>query len=450
MKGFYKSLLVMAIPISLQNLINFMVGMMDTLMLGRLGEVEMSAAALANQYFFVLMISLFGVANGSNILIAQYWSTGNTAKIRNIYGITIKLSIGLSVLFAAGALFTPGFIMRLFTSDADVIAHGISYLRVISGSYLLYGITCPILMMLRAVRTVMVSSVVYIGSLLVNVVANWVFIFGNLGAPRMGTAGAALGTVFARIFELVFVVYFLAKKEDKLILSMQDFLSFDKSLLPEFRRYVMPVVINEILWSTANAIVNMIIGHMGTRFVAANTICAMINQLVFIVIRGVSASAAVIIGNNIHSPDLRRQARAFMQLSALLGIMAGALTVVLKGPVIAMYNITEQTKALAGEMLWAYAVVAFFSAITSTSLIGVLRGGGDGQFVMYADVLTIWLISIPLGALAGFFFHLPAWLVIFALKSDEIAKCFLGLWRLHGDKWIHRIESDSSPTAQES
>lgn len=447
MKGFYKSLLLMALPISLQNLINFLVGMMDTVMLGQLGEVELAASSLANQYFFILMISLFGVANGANILIAQYWATNRTDKIRNVFGITLKLSLGLSVLFALGALFAPGFIMRLFTSDAAVVEQGVRYLRVIAGSYLLYGITCPILMMLRAVRTVMISSVVYVLSLLANIAANWVFIFGNLGAPRMGTAGAALGTVIARVVELVLVALFLLLKEDKLCLGLRDLLGFDRSLLPEFRRYVMPVVLNEIFWSVGNSILAMVIGHMGTQIVAANTICNMINQLVFIVVRGVSAAAMVMIGNNIHHPDLRKYANAFIRLSVVLGVLACVFTILLRDPVLAIYRVSEATKATTVEMLWSYAVIAVFIGITSTCLIGVLRGGGDGRFVMFADVLTIWLVAIPLGALFGLVWRLPAWLVVLAIKGDEVIKSVICLWRLKGTRWIHRIEA--SPAEDE-
>ena len=441
-KEFFKLILKIALPLALQNLITFLVGMMDTLMLGRLGEVAISASALGNQVFFIFMITNFGLANGANILIAQYWGKGDTKTIKRIFAITYKIDFFLALIFACMAWFAPEFLLSIFTEDPAVILEGSKYLRIVGVSFFFYAIACPTTMTLRALQTVRISIVVYTTSLVVNVFFNWVFIFGNLGAPRLGVAGAAIATSIARFCEMVVAVVYLFGFEKKLRLKPRELLSFDKSLLPDFKSYVMPVMCNEILWSCGASLIAVIVGRMGTIYVAANSISTVLNNLVTVVIFGVSSSAAVITGNTAGMGDLeltRQRAHKFMALSVVLGACACAVTILARPFVVSLYSVSDETKEIAMQIMFSMAIIVFFQSFASTSMMGILRGGGDGKFVMVADVIFLWTLSAPIGSLLGLVFHLPAWIVFLALKCDEIFKCGIALWRLSGDKWLRDV-----------
>lgn len=441
-KEFYRLILKIALPISLQNLITFLVGMMDTVMLGKLGEVELSASSLANQLFFIFMISGFGLANGANILIAQYWGKRDIKTIRRIFAIIYKFSLVLGLLFGLTAFFFPEAVMSIYTKDRAVIEQGVSYLRIVAPCYLFYCITSPTLLMLRSVHTVSIALVVNITSLFVNVFFNWVFIFGNLGAPAMGVAGAAVGTLIARFCEVLMVVIYMAFFEGKVRLSLRELLSFDKSLLPDIRANVLPVTANEVLWSTGASAIAVVVGRMGTAYVAANSISSVLNQLVTVVIFGMASAAAVIIGNTIGQGDMqktRERAGSFMTLAVIMGVIAGTATFFARPLVLSIYNVSDETKAIAMQIMAAMSIVVFFQSIAATSMMGVLRGGGDARFVMIADVIFLWTMAVPLGSLCGLVLRLPVWLTFFALRVDEVLKCIAAMRRLSGESWMRDV-----------
>ena len=249
------TLLGIAIPIALQNLITYMTGMMDTIMLGQLGEVELSGASLANQFGTIYMVLTFGVASGANVLLSQYWGKGDTCSIRSILSVAYRVTLVLSVLFtAAGALF-PQAIMSCFTPDPEVIAAGSRYLAIVCFSYTLNGLTNVMLMTLRSVGTVGISILVYITSFFANTSLNWILIFGKLGAPAMGMAGAAVATVAARAIELAVAGIYVFRFEGKIRYTLRDFLHYDRSFRRDFAVNVTPVMLNELAWSLGNSMV---------------------------------------------------------------------------------------------------------------------------------------------------------------------------------------------------
>lgn len=441
-RDLYRLIGKIAIPVSLQNLITFLVGMMDTVMLGRLGEVELSASALANQLFFIFMITGFGLGNGANILISQYWGRRDQETIRKIFSLIYKLSLLLGLFFGLLAFFVPGFVMSIFTKDAAVIEQGSAYLKILSPAFLLYSITSPTITMLRGVQTVRVALAVNITSLFVNVFFNWVFIFGNLGAPAMGVRGAALGTLIARFSEVVIVLIYMTFIERKVRLTRKCLLTIEKKLFPDLVAHVLPVTINEVLWSTGAALITVIVGRMGTEYVAANSISSVLNQLVTIVVFGVASSAAVIIGNTIGQGNYElahQRSKSFVRLSVGMGVVSGLATLLVRPVVVSFYNVSDNTKAIAMQIMAVGALVVFFQSMAATAMMGVLRGGGDAKFVMLADVVFLWLISVPLGAVAGLWLGFPVWLVFLILKSDEALKTIFAMRRIWGHGWIRDV-----------
>lgn len=441
-KALRNSLLGIAIPIALQNLITYMTGMMDTIMLGQLGEVELSSASLANQFGTIFMVLTFGIASGANVLLSQYWGKGDTASIRSILSVMYRVTLALGVGFTLAGRFFPGHILSVFSPDTALIQAGARYLSIVCFSYLLNGMTNVMLMSLRSVGTVGISIVVYVTSLFANTFLNWVLIFGKLGCPALGIEGAAIATVIARGIEFSIALFYILRMEKKIGYTLGHFFRYDRSFIRDFAVNVTPVILNELAWSLGNSMVLVVMGRMGRDFVTANTITQVATQVVQVFIIGLSNATAVIIGNSIGAGERQRTwdlARSIVVVGAAFGAMAAALMLLLRGPFISLYNVPEATKALTSQVMASAAFIIFFQSHSFIGLMGILRGGGDNHFVLFCEAFFLWGVAIPAGFAAGLWLGLPAPLVYIVLRSDEIIKNIVGLPRIWGGKWIRDV-----------
>ena len=444
-KSFYKLIISIALPIAVQNLITFAVSMIDTMMLGSLGEVELSAAAIGNNLFFVLMVLLFGLAGGSNILISQYWGKGEVNAIHKILSIMYRGCLIIAAIFIGIAMILPEFFMKIYTSDIRVIEAGVTYLRIVSIGYIFYAITNCTIMMLRSVKTVRISLVVYISSLIVNALFNYILIFGKFGMPRLGVMGAAIATVIARITEFIIVIIFMIVFEEKINLRIKHLVKIDKLMLKDFISNCTPVLFNEFLWSTGSTMISIIIGRLGTETVAANSISNVVFQFVTVFIFGLSNATSVIIGNTIgewRNEKAKEYANTVGVLSLIMGIMAAMVIGIIRPIVVDFYNVSESTKNIAMNIMSAMSIIVIFQSYGITLMMGVLRGGGDAKFVLINDIVFLWLVAIPCGFLAAFIFNWPIAVVFFILKSDEIIKSIIAVIRVLSGKWVRNVTRD--------
>lgn len=438
-KNFYKLLLSISLPIGIQNLITFAVSMVDTLMLGTLGEVQLSSTAIANNLFFMLMVLMFGLAGGSNIMISQYWGKRDTRTIRKILAIMYRGCLIITTIFIVIAAVFPEQFMSIFTTDMAVIESGASYLRIVCIGYIFYSLTNCTIMILRSVKTVKIAMVVYSISLVVNAFFNWVFIFGNLGAPAMGVKGAAIATVIARIVEFTIVIIFMIFFEEKIKLRPKHFIKIDKIILKDYVSNCTPVLFNELLWSTGSSMISIVVGRMGTDVVAANSINNVVFQFVTIFIFGVSNAASVIIGNTIgegNKEKAKEYAFTIGAVSLLMGLVASAMVFFVRPIVVDFYNVAESTKAIAMQIMSVTSIIVIFQSLGINLMMGVLRGGGDAKFVLINDILFMWVVAIPLGFISAFVWELPVFAVFFIIKIDEIIKSFISVFRVISGKWI--------------
>jgi len=432
-----------ALPIAAQNMITFMVGMADTVMLGMLGEVALSAASLAGQFFFILMIGGFGVASASTVFASQYWGKGDAASIKKIITIMLRIVIALSAIFTLAALFFPERVMRLFSPDPAVIAAGAEYLRVVCFGYMLFSVANTLLIILRAVHTVKISILVYTASLAVNVFFNWVLIFGKLGFPEMGVRGAALATVFARITEFSVVLIYFAFFEKKIHYGFSDLFGSVKGYVGAFVKTGSPVVINELIWAVGTSVLAMIIGNISTDFVAANSIANVVWQFVSVFIMGLGNATAVVIGNAVGSGErpkyVKQKANTITLIALGFGLLSAGLILLVRPYAIGFYQVSQSTKDLAYELLSSYAVIVVFQALTMQYIVGILRGGGDTKFAMFADTAFLWLFSVPLGYYVGLHLGWAPPAVYLVLKSDEFLKVIVCTWRIQRTHWIKDV-----------
>lgn len=440
-RSFYRSLLALTLPVALQNVISYSVNLMDTLMLGELGEVALSATSLANQVFFIYTVAIFGVAGGAIVLCSQYWGKKDVDSICRVASLALRISAAAGLLFTLVLFLFPRPVMQIFTAEPAVIEAGASYLRIVSLSYFFYGVTSTFLVVLRSVETVNVSVAIYGVSFAVNVFFNYVFIFGKFGAPRMGVAGAAVGTVLARVAEFVMIIAYMLVWEKKIRFRLHMLLWPSGGLARDLVRYGLPVMLNELLWSVAISMHSVILGHMSSDIVAANSICNVMFQMATSIILGVSNASAVLVGMLVGRGDYpyaRACVNKLIQIYAVIGVVCAALLLAVKGPVIGIYDIKESTRVLTDQLMYVYAAAIFFMAFTCPLISGVLRGAGDTRFAAVTDVGCIWAM-VPLGAAAAFWLGAPPVLVLAVLKCDMPLKAFFCLRRIAGGNWIRNV-----------
>ena len=445
--SFYKRMLAITIPIALQNVISLSVNMMDTVMLGQLGDVAIAASNLGGQLFTILDVLGFGMASGAAVLIAQYWGKRDLVRIRQIFALTLRIALGVSLLFALVGHFFPQQVLRIYTTDPLVIEAGSQYLRWLSFSFVLFSFSNCYIMCLRAVEQVRVSMMIYGSSFLINIFFNYCFIFGKLGAPALGVRGAALGTVLARLFELCATLVYMCFVEKRVGFTPIWLFRLKSGLLRDYIRNSVPVVSNELLWGIGMSVMNLTIGHMGPSFTSAMSIVIVFNQLVSVFVFGMSAATAVIVGKTIGEgriQDAQRAANSSVLVSLCLSFISMTVLLVGRPYILGMYNVSQLAHDTAFAMLTILALMQPFQAVGCVMVVGVLRGGGDVRSNLILDSGLQWCLAIPLGLLTGFVLHWSAPAVFFCMRSDNLVKSILGLWRLRSGRWIRVVTKEEA------
>ncbi len=441
-KALWKMIITIALPIALQNLLTTLTQMMDTIMLGELGDVPLTASSLANQVFFVFSLFIFGLSGGGAVLISQYWGKKELEPIKIIMATLMRLIAVVAVLMALVVYFFPAQLMSLFSSDQAVIDAGVNYMKIVAPTYLLFGISCTLTSLYRCIELVKLAVIANIVTLITNVTLNYMFIFGNFGAPELGLRGAALATLIARFLEFVVVLFYVFVIDKKLRFSFKCFLKSDKGLSADLRKYCTPVVVNEMVWAIGITLQAALFGHIGTTVVAANTIIGVVQNIATLVIFGVANASGVIIGKTIGEGNIelaQKRGRAMEIFALVLGLCGGVVILLCRDIMVDFYNVEEETKILAKQMLIVTSVVIFFISTSAICIVGILRGGGDTKYSLIIEIVALWLFSVPLGYLAGLYFELPVIIVYILFKSDELVKSVLCWIRLAKDKWINDV-----------
>lgn len=440
-KKFYKNALLLILPVMLQSCINQGVNMMDTIMVGRLGEAAISASSLANQFYLIFTFLCMGISAAGLVLASQYWGAGDKRTVCRVYNLILQMAIAFGAVFSVLSAMFPQRIMEIYTDDVEVIRLGSLYLKITALIYLPHGISLVTANVIRATGNVKLGLNVSLISFFVNIACNYIFIFGKLGMPGMGVMGAAVGTLCARVVELVVCMGYMTLLEKNLRYDWRILRKAPgRALFGEFVRLGLPAVISDCLLAFAASAISIILGHMGRETVSAYSIVTVMDRMCTVAVIGVSSASGVVIGQTVGKGEPQRAMRegySFTLMSAILGLAGSALVLLAGTWSIGLYDITSETVVIAVSMMDASAVIVFFQSIQSTLSKGVLRGGGDTRFLMIADVIFQWAVSIPAGFLAGLVFHLPSFWVLIALRLDFIIKSFWLFFRLKSGKWIH-------------
>ncbi len=450
---FYRNVFTLALPIAAQSLITIGVNMLDTIMVGNVSETALSATSLANSFISIYQIFCMGLGMGASVLISRYYGMKQSADddsdaaraLKQTVCLMLRLTLLLASLFAIVTALFPDLLMTMYTDDDSIIKMGDIYFRWSVISYFFAGTSLTTTIALRSVRQVKLPLFVSIGAFFVNLLANYIFIFGKFGAPRMEVAGAALGTLIARIFEAFFILGYLFVIDKEINFRVKDLLMNTRSLLGEYFRICIPVLISDGILAIGNNTVAIVIGHLGKTFVAANAITAVTQQLSTVVVQGVSQAGAIVTGQTLGTGKREltmKQGYLFFGLGLGLGLISALFITVFKNPIIASYSeVSDETRAIADHLMLAISLIIIFQATNSIMTKGVLRGGGDTKMLMLTDNIFLWIISIPLGLLAGFVLKLSPFWIYVCLKSDQIIKTFWSYLRLKSGKWIKKIST---------
>ncbi len=445
-KSFYKQVCKIALPVAMQGLITTGVNTMDSIMVGTLGETQLSAVNLANQFINIFHIFCMGIGMGASVLVSRYFGAKDRPALKKTVSIMLRLCLIMSTLFCVATALCPGLIMRIYTDEAAIINHGITYLNWSVVTYYLLGLSVTCTLVLRNVNQVRIPLYTSIAAFFINVGANYVFIFGKLGAPRMEEAGAAIGTLIARIFEFVIICGFLFFKEKEIGFRLKDIFKPVGVLWKEYIRISIPVFISDGILALGNSSVAMVIGRLGESFVAANAVTTVTQQLSSVFTQGFSQAGAIVTGYTLGEGERKKayeQGYAFLGLGIIFGLVAAGIILAISEPMIRAYNLEPTTQAIARQLMLSIAVIIVFQAANSIMTKGVLRGGGDTKMLMLTDNIFLWVASIPLGILAAFVFDMPAFWIYFFLKIDQVLKAVWCVIRLKSGKWIKKIRFEN-------
>ena len=447
-KGFYKRLFLLALPVIVQNFITTSLGFLDTFMVGLLGSDQMSAVTVANVPVFIIQLIVFGLQSGSSVLISQYWGRGDRESINRVMGIGFFIAGGVSVLFAIVLCAFPAQVLYLITDNLTLVTLAEPYLRIVGFSYIFNSISSIYIGMQRSIENPRFGMIVFAISMLCNTIGNYVLIFGKLGLPALGITGAAVATLLSRVVEFVIVVFYAFRCRTMPL--MRHAIFHPGADMPRrFLRYSAPVLINETLWGTGFSLITVIMGHMAesSDLIAAYTLAGNIDRLMTSGIYGIAAAAAVIVGKEIGTGNLKgvyNIGRTLCFTSLIFGIGLGVLEytmfVTLMRPfVMPLFSLSALSEQLCGVMLICYACAIPLHSFSSTMAVGVLRGGGDVNASLVIDNVPLWFGTLPLMCLLGLVLKVPNEVFCLCLMIEYILKTPLGLIRLRSGKWIHDI-----------
>lgn len=441
-KMFFKTVLLLVIPMAIQNLINVGVQSADVVMLGKLGEVTISGASLAGNVFFIMSLFLFGLTSGAAVLTAQYWGKGDKKTIEKVLALSLEIGVSVGVLFTLAAFFFPVQIMHIFSNEDEVIALGAQYLKIVAFTFVPSAITVVYLNVIRSVEKVLISTVIYAISLVINVVLNAILIFGMFGAPALGIRGAAFATLSARLAELAIALFYAIKINDVVKIRPRYFFNTDKVLIKDFSKYAAPVTLNEIMWGSGVSVISGIVGHLGSAAVAANSVTGIVRQLAMVATFGLANATAIMLGKTIGENKIeltKTYASRFVKMTLILGVLGGLLIACISNPICNFMGLGTESTEILKMMLTVMCFFVFTQGLNTTLIVGVFRSGGDTKFGLYADCGGLWCCAITFGWIAAFILKLPITYVYILLCSDELIKMPFTISRYKSYKWLKNI-----------
>ncbi|MCI5648307.1 MAG: MATE family efflux transporter [Fusicatenibacter sp.] len=444
-KAFYRNFFSVYAALVLQNVITISVNLADNIMLGAYRETALSGVTTVNQIQFIYQQLLFAAGEGLVIFCSQYWGKRQLAPIKKIAAAAMHTGLVIGILlFLAVSLF-PYQVLGSFTTDEQIIAEGVRYVKIVRFTYLFFAVTQILLATLRSIGTVRIAFYLSVMTFCVNCGINSILIFGRFGAPELGAAGAAIGTLTARILETAVLVVYMVKKEKVLRLRLRDYLSFDRVLDRDYIRITAPMMLTQGLWGVNTALQTAILGHMTSAAIAANSAASNLFLMVKSMAIGAASTASVMIGKTVGSGDMEKvkcYAVRLQKMFLVIGLISGTVLYFLRIPVLSLYDLRPETKEMANTFLKILSVVCVGMSYQMATNTGIIRGGGNAMYVVKLDLISIWLIVLPLSFFMAFVVKASPAVVVCCLNADQIFKCIPAFLVANYGKWVRKLTRD--------
>ena len=441
-KEYLRTLVRLAVPITVQYFILNALNAVDVMMIGQLGDTPVAGVGLANEIFFLLGLTVFGITSGSAIFTAQFWGKKDLPNLRRVIGVSLATSMLVVAFFVTVAIAFPQSALRLYTTDPAVIALGSQYLRIVGFCYLPWAVTATFAAVLRSTENIKLPMLVSIGALSLNTLLNYTLILGNFGFPALGVKGAAIATLIARSLECAVLLGFTYLKKTPAAATLHEMFNFKTGFLKKFFRTTLPVIINEGLWALGITTYSAVYARIGTEAIAAINVARAIESLVFVFFNGIGIACAIMVGNKIGAGDEQtafQYGKRSLQLSIAVALLVGVLLMLTSGSIISLYQISEASQGFARRILLIAGLSLWVRGSNMTIFIGMLRSGGDTRYAFFTELFTIWGVGVPMALLSAFVFHLPVYWVYLAVLSDELIKFVVGALRVFSKRWINNL-----------
>ena len=438
MTDFYRNFLKLCSMLVLQNVVTLSVNLADNIMLGAFSETALSGVTTVNQVQFVFQQLLMALGDGFVIFGSQYWGKKETEPVRKISAWAMRTGLFIAlVLFILASLF-PTQLLGLFTTDQTIIEAGRSYLVIIRFTYFFFAVTQILLATLRCVEIAGVAFVLSVMTLVINCSINWILIYGHFGAPRMGAAGAAVGTLTARIAEICVLIIYIRKKQSWIGICIRDYLHSDLRFGRKYYKVVCPLLVLQGLWGVNTALQTAILGHMTAAAIAANSAASNLFLMVKSAAVGAASAASVTIGSG--NLELAKvYSKKLQKLFVVMGLICGILLFFIRIPVLSLYQLSPETREMANTFLIILSVVMVGMSYQMPTNGGIIRGSGSIAYSMKVDLISTWGIVIPLSMFMAFVVNASPAIVVCCLNADQIFKCVPAFLKCNYGHWIKNM-----------
>lgn len=447
-KQFYKTFAILTLSIALQNLLTYSVNLADNIMIGRYSQDALSGVSLCNQFQFFLQMLVVGVSEGIVVLGARYWGKKELKPIPSIIGCGLRFGVGLALILFVLALVAPNQMIGLMTNDANVAAEALQYLHIICFTYIIFAVTNMLASSLRSIGIVKIGYIIAGSTLCINIVLNYILIYGHFGVPALGTRGAAIATLVSRTVELLIVLWFLAFKEHSLNLNLKKLVFIDNRYMADYMKVSLPLLITQALWGLNSIFQTAIIGNMddSASVLPANSISVIVYQIISVIGYGAASATAIITGRTLGEHEdnpiegIKPVLHTIQVLFIVIAVVTGVVLFFAQWPILMIYDtLTPRAAQLTGQFITVLAITTVGTCYQMGLDCGFLRAGGDTRFAMIHNNIWTWLICLPCAYLSAFVFHFPSAVVFFCLKMDQIGKGFIIYLRIHSFKWVHQV-----------
>ena len=443
---FYRSFFPLLFVIVLQQLAALAVNMADNIMLGRYTELALSGATLVNQIQFTLQQIAAGIGMGIVVLAAQYWGQRRTEPIKRIINVGLKFGLIVGIIFFAVSKAIPDRVLSVFTNDQSVIQEGVKYLNIICWTYLIFSVSNSLMYSLQSVETALIGTVMSISTICINVCLNYCLIYGKLGAPELGIAGAATATLVSRIVELVIILVYVLFIDKKLKMKLKELICIDLTYMRDYIRISAPIVMSGLLWGVAQAAQTAVLGHISATVIAANSIAIVIFQIFAVVGMSCANASSVIMGKTIGEGKLnkvRSYSKTMQAVFLMIGLISAVLMFIFKDVIVGLYAVSEETKKMAISFLTVLSITTIRICYEYPVESGIIAGGGVTKYAAWIDNLFMWLFTIPFSYLSAFVFGFPPVITFCILKADQILKCIPNAITCNRYHWVRILTNDN-------